>query len=76
MYMVIIWLYESAFVQYYLAISQKRPDLKNCQKNHHISTNLMKTTYNSAYVIKINVMRALEFAVDSNMFVMDLISHA
>ena len=27
--------------------------------------NLMKTTYNSAYVIKIKVMRALEFAVDS-----------
>ena len=37
--------------------------------------NLMMT-YKSAYVIKINVMRALEFAVDSNMFVMDLISHA
>ena len=50
---------------------------KNCQKNNHISMmkNLMMT-YNSAYVIKINVMRALEFAVDSNMFVMDLISHA
>ena len=40
-----------------------------------MNLNLMMT-YKSAYVIKINVMRALEFAVDSNMFVMDLISHA